>query len=119
MSLNALQTPETPLKPAHPALRLPVLELPPLVRDPEVEANRAANEALIHELTERTQSVLNQGSGKTQLLHLSRGMLLARDRIALLLDQDSPFLQLCTFAGYNQKDCTPSGSVVGGIGLVR
>lgn len=96
-----------------------MLELPPLVRDPEVEANRTANEALIQELNERTQSVLNQGSGKTQLLHLSRGMLLARDRIALLLDQDSPFLQLCTFAGYNQKDCTPSGSVVGGIGLVR
>ncbi|GAC94354.1 hypothetical protein PHSY_001925 [Pseudozyma hubeiensis SY62] len=118
MSLNALQTPETPLKPAHPALRLPVMQLPPLVSDAETQNNRAANEALIRELEQRTQSVLNQGSGRTQQLHLSRGMLLARDRIALLLDQDSPFLQLCTFAGYEQKDCTPSGSVVGGIGLV-
>lgn len=107
-----------PIRPAHPALRYPLLELPPLVRDAEVIANRAANESLIADLHQRTQEVLSQGAGKTQALHLSRGMLLARDRLALLLDHDAPFLQLCTFAGYGQPDCTPSGSVVGGIGLV-
>lgn len=113
-----LLTPEAQVKPAHPALRLPVLTIQPIMIDEEVILNRKGNEELIKELEQRKQEVLNQGNGRTQMLHLSRGQLLARDRIALLLDHDSPFLQLCTFAGYNQNDCTPSGSVVGGIGLV-
>ena len=34
-------------------------------------------------------------------LHLS-----ARERIELLLDEDSPFLELCALAGYDQEDMT-------------
>lgn len=33
-------------------------------------------------------------------------MLLARERVELLLDEDSPFLELCALAGYEQEDCT-------------
>jgi acetyl-CoA carboxylase carboxyltransferase component len=47
------------------------------------------------------------------LIHFS-----ARERINLLLDEDSPFLELCQLAGYGQEDMTLGGSVVGGIGLV-
>lgn len=103
---------------AHPALRYPVMNLPPVVQDASVQENRQANLACVDDLKQRTEEVLYQGGAKTQLTHLARGQLLARDRLALLLDQDSPFLELCTFAGYQQKDCTPSGSVVAGIGLV-
>ncbi|KAI7857538.1 ClpP/crotonase-like domain-containing protein, partial [Circinella umbellata] len=42
----------------------------------------------------------------------------ARERVDLLLDEDSPFLELCAFAGYEQKDMTFGGSFVAGIGLV-
>jgi hypothetical protein len=42
----------------------------------------------------------------------------ARERVELLLDEDSPFLELCQFAGYGQDDMTLGGSIVGGIGLV-
>jgi len=103
---------------AHPALRFPVMELPPISIDDAVLANREENLATVEDLNKKTQEVIHQGGAKSQHLHLSRGQLLARDRLTLLLDQDSPFLELCTFAGYGQKDCTPSGSVVGGIGLV-
>lgn len=45
--------------------------------------------------------------------------LLARERIELLLDEDSPFLELCALAGYDQDEMTLGGSLVAGIGLVR
>lgn len=42
----------------------------------------------------------------------------ARDRVALLLDHDSPFLELAPFAGYG-LDSTPAASICAGIGKVR
>ena len=33
-------------------------------------------------------------------------IILARERIQLLLDEDSPFLELCALAGYGQEDMT-------------
>lgn len=44
---------------------------------------------------------------------------IARDRIALLLDPDSPFLELCTFAGFGLPDSSPCASLIVGIGTVR
>lgn len=43
----------------------------------------------------------------------------ARDRVALLLDQDSPFLELGAFAGFENADSTPSANLIAGIGNVR
>lgn len=43
---------------------------------------------------------------------------IARDRIELLLDEDSPFMEICPLAGYGQDDMTTGGSQVAGIGLV-
>ncbi|WP_417589465.1 acyl-CoA carboxylase subunit beta [Pararhodobacter oceanensis] len=51
-----------------------------------------------------------------------RGMLLPRDRLALLLDPGAPFLELCPFAGYKRygdKDGTGAGAgAIAGIGRV-
>lgn len=43
----------------------------------------------------------------------------ARERVELVLDEDSPFLELCPLAGYGQEDMTLGGSIVSGIGVVR
>jgi hypothetical protein len=37
----------------------------------------------------------------------------------MLLDPDTPFLELCIFAGYQQEGASPCASVVTGIGIVR
>jgi acetyl-CoA carboxylase carboxyltransferase component len=42
----------------------------------------------------------------------------ARDRVALLLDQDSPFLELGAFAGFRNEDSTPCANLISGIGTV-
>ena len=46
------------------------------------------------------------------------GKLLARERIELLLDRDSPYLDLLPLAGYGRKCFTLGGTMAAGIGLV-
>lgn len=59
-----------------------------------------------------------QGKEKYLARHLERGKLLARDRVELLLDVDSPFLELMPLAGWEQEDMTLGGSIVAGLGVV-
>ena len=48
-----------------------------------------------------------------------RGKLLARERIELVLDEDSPFLELMPLAGLEAKGFGAGGTSVSGIGLVQ
>ena len=50
--------------------------------------------------------------------HRKRGKLLARERIELLIDEDSPFLELCTFAAWG-SDFPVGANVVTGIGVIE
>ena len=52
-----------------------------------------------------------------------RGQLLPRERVALLLDPGTPYLPLCSLAGYTQDrkdpaESVPGGGVIAGIGFV-
>ncbi|CDS02979.1 Putative Propionyl-CoA carboxylase beta chain [Lichtheimia ramosa] len=85
---------------------------------PEYKANLEEWQGLIEQLQERLQEATNEGKEKHIALHKKRGQLPARERIELLLDEDSPFLELCALAGYDQDDMTLGGSIVAGIGLV-
>ncbi|KAF0403453.1 acetyl-CoA carboxylase [Gigaspora margarita] len=73
---------------------------------------------LVETLNERLNLAVKQGPNKAIEQHLKRGQLLVRDRIDLLLDEDSPFLELCPLAGWDQDGMTLGGSSVAGIGLV-
>ncbi len=66
----------------------------------------------------RKKIYLGGGEKKIQKLH-SQGKMTARERIQYLLDDDSPFFELGTFAAYNMynNEC-PSAGVVVGIGKV-
>jgi acetyl-CoA carboxylase carboxyltransferase component len=81
--------------------------------------NYAEMSALVVELNERLAQSRDQGDPKQIERHLRSGQLLARDRIELLLDQDSPFLELLPLAGWGQDKVTLGGSIVAGIGLVN
>ncbi|NMM84052.1 acetyl-CoA carboxylase carboxyltransferase subunit [Rhodococcus sp. SRB_17] len=58
------------------------------------------------------------GGDKYTERHHKRGKLLARERIELLLDQDSPFLELCPLAAWG-SDFPVGASTVVGIGVVE
>lgn len=42
----------------------------------------------------------------------------ARDRVHLLLDPDTPFLELGCFAGFNLDTSSPAASLITGIGVI-
>lgn len=87
-------------------------------RSPAARTNRAAMLALIDEL-DREQARLLQGGGERYVTrHRERGRLLVRERIDLLLDEGSPFLELSPLAGWGSDDPL-GGGLVTGIGLVE
>ena len=62
-------------------------------------------------------------SAKAAPSFAKRGQLLPRDRVALLLDSGSPFLELSTLAGYMQDGqkadkSIPGGGIIAGLGYV-
>lgn len=81
--------------------------------------NLAEMEKLIVKLEKNLEKSLFQGKDKHIARARKRGKLLARERIELLLDQDSPFLELLPLAGLEIKGGFGAGGTnVAGIGIV-
>jgi acetyl-CoA carboxylase carboxyltransferase component len=76
---------------------------------------------MLERLTE-LESALRQaragGGEKYVTRHHARGKLLPRERIELLIDRDSPFLELCPVAAWG-TDYPVGASMVTGIGIVE
>ena len=84
---------------------------------PEFRENRAGMLALISEIEAQLEVARAGGGERSVLRHRERGKLLVRERIELLLDQDSPFLELSPLAGWG-TDFAVGGGFVTGIGVV-
>jgi len=90
------------------------------VDDAEHRANRLAMDAIMAEFRERTRITLQGGGPDALAKHKARGKLLARERIDLLLDSGSPFLEFSTLAAngmYNSE--APGAGIVTGIGRIH
>ncbi|MFT3872374.1 MAG: acyl-CoA carboxylase subunit beta [Nocardioides sp.] len=74
--------------------------------------------ASLEEVASETVKAVAGGGPRYVERHHERGKLTARERIALLLDRDTPFLELCALAGYG-TDFAVGGSLVGGIGVIE
>ena len=75
---------------------------------------------LVDELNKNLEKGRFQGKEKHIDRARKRGKLLARERLELVLDQDSPFLELLPMAGLkNKKSFGAGGTSVSGIGLVQ
>ena len=75
-------------------------------------------------LLDEYKSILKEntcgGSKRSVAKHKERGKLLARERINLLLDPNTPFLELSPLAAYNQyNNGYNSAGIVTGIGVVH
>lgn len=77
--------------------------------------------SLVEQLQEITKNACNGGGPTAIERHTSKGKLLARQRIDLLLDQGSPFLELSSLAGHELygKEVVNGGGIVTGIGRVK
>lgn len=85
---------------------------------PQYKENLVKMTAVVDDFHRRMGLALDQGKEKYLQRVKSEGKLLARERIELLLDQDSPYMELMPLAGCNRSDINPGGTMTGGIGLV-
>ena len=88
-------------------------------RGEEFLANAAATRSLVDNLRQTVAQVGRGGSDEARSRHLSRGKLLARDRVNALLDPGTPFLEFSQLAAHGMYGgAVPSAGVVTGIGRV-
>ncbi|MEE4260077.1 MAG: carboxyl transferase domain-containing protein, partial [Bacteroidales bacterium] len=86
----------------------------------EFKSNKAAFQKLIDQYKERLAENTKGGSESAVKKHKDRGKLLARERINLLVDPNTPFLELSSLAAYGQyNDGFPSAGIVTGIGVIH
>ena len=86
---------------------------------PAFKANAAHYDALLAELRARHAHALAGGGARLVQRHHERNKMLARERIDLLLDPLSPFLELSPLAAWGLYDnAVPSAGIVTGIGVI-
>ena len=85
----------------------------------EFKDNQVFNQKLVHELHTLIHTISLGGGEVAQARHKSRGKLLPRERIAKLLDEGSPFLEIAQLAAHEvYGEDVPCAGVVAGIGKV-
>src|SRR5215204_1416652 len=98
---------------------MPVLPTALEPRSPAFRANAEAMQAVVGDLRDKTAAIALGGDEASRKRHEGRGKLLARERIRLLLDPGSPFLELSAFAAYQMYDgAVPAAGIVTGIGRI-
>src|SRR5699024_3302293 len=89
-----------------------------LVDTAEYQANREAMLERVADLQSQHAQALAGGGEHYVARHHHRGKLTARERIELLIDPDSAFLELSTLAAWG-TDFQVGASIVTGIGVVE
>ncbi len=83
--------------------------------------NQNAHEVLLAERKQRLETIKLGGGLKNIQKQHERGKLIARERINYLIDDDSEFLEIGAFVGYEmypEHGGCPAGGTVGGLGYV-
>jgi acetyl-CoA carboxylase carboxyltransferase component len=104
-----------PLSSRHP---YPVLPTKIDARAEDYRANYEANQKGLAKVAAADTEARAGGGDKYVQRFRDAGKLLPRERVELLLDRDSHFLELCALAGHGVKGHTAGASLIGGIGLV-
>jgi acetyl-CoA carboxylase carboxyltransferase component len=89
--------------------------------DPKTEtfqSNRTGNLAALEEVRQALAKANAGGGEKYVERHRARGRILPRQRLEMLLDRDSYFLEIAPLAGHDMKGEVSGSSVVGGVGVV-
>lgn len=87
---------------------------------PEFLQNREEYLKVLNVYRQTLEKVKQGSSEQSVKRHKERGKLLARERIDLLVDRNTPFLELSALAAYNlYNNEFPSAGVITGIGVIH
>ena len=103
---------------------MPVLETQLNARSADFLANAAAMRTVVDDLRTRIAQAQLGGGDAARAKHVARNKLLPRDRVNMLLDPGTPFLEIAPLAalgmypGVDGTDSAPAAGVIAGIGRV-
>src|SRR3569832_732442 len=88
-------------------------------RADDFKRNEEAMRALAADLRAKVQQAAQGGGDEARDKHTARGKLLPRERVQLLLDPGTPFLELSQLAAHGMyDDAAPCAGIITGIGRV-
>jgi 3-methylcrotonyl-CoA carboxylase beta subunit len=98
---------------------VPQLQTQLNARSADFAANAAAMRAVVDDLKAQIDRAAQGGGDAARAKHTARGKLLPRDRVQMLLDPGTPFLELSPLAALNMYDnAAPCAGVIAGVGRV-
>jgi len=89
--------------------------------DIEFNKNEDINKQLVYELNTRLKKIYLGGGEKAAAKQKEKGKMLVRERVAYLIDENKPWLEIGAFTAdgmYAEHGGCPSGGVITGIGYV-
>ena len=88
-------------------------------RSDEFKANAAAMQIVVNDLKNKIEKIMLGGGEEPRKKHVARGKLLPRDRVQMLLDPGTPFLEFSQLAAYDMyNNDAPCAGVITGIGRI-
>ena len=103
---------------------MPALDTKLNARSADFQANAAAMKVVVDDLKAQVEKATLGGGDAARAKHTARGKLLPRDRVQMLLDPGTPFLELSPLAAMGMypdrdgSDSAPCAGVIAGIGRV-
>ena len=88
-------------------------------RADDFKASSLQMRELVDDLNARLATIAQGGGPAARSKHIARGKLLPRDRVEMLLDPDTPFLEIGALAALDLYDnAAPGAGLICGIGRV-
>jgi 3-methylcrotonyl-CoA carboxylase beta subunit len=109
----------------HQVTPMKILESKLNPRSDDFKANVAAMQVVVDDLQAQVAKIAAGGGAAASARHVARGKLLPRERVRMLLDQGTPFLELSQLAAFDMyKDhhgvgAAPAAGIITGIGRVE
>ena len=103
---------------------MPQLESKLNTRSEDFQQNASALNLLVDDLRQKVAQISEGGGDAARGKHVARGKLLPRDRVQMLLDPGTPFMEFSQLAAYHVyidkdgSDAAPAAGVITGIGRV-
>ena len=103
---------------------MPIISTKLDLRGEDFKKNSEAMRLIVDDLKNKLDQVAQGGGEQAREKHLSRGKLLPRDRVQMLLDPGTPFMEFSALAALgmypekNGADAAPSAGIITGIGSI-